>query len=114
MAAMFSHGWLSPEHNAILGENLDIIVSAIVGLLTVLYALVKRPSAKAMSAAKEIDAEGCSDQDVGWEAIVVLAQFKMIGPARILMICMIATALAAVGLLLNACLAVRKQHGLKR
>jgi hypothetical protein len=55
MAAMFTHGWLSPEHNAILGENLDIIVSAIVGLLTVLYALVKRPSAKAMEAAKEID-----------------------------------------------------------
>ncbi|WP_426235898.1 hypothetical protein [Pararhizobium sp. DWP1-1-3] len=57
MAAMFTHGWLSPEHNAILGENLDIIVSAIVGLLTVLYALIKRPSAKAMEAAKEIDAQ---------------------------------------------------------
>ena len=55
MAALFTRGWLSPEHNAILGENLDIIVSAIVGLLTVLYALIKRPSAKAMEAAKAID-----------------------------------------------------------
>lgn len=55
MAARFTRGWLSPEHNAILGENLDIIVSAIVGLLTVLYALIKRPSAKAMEAAKAID-----------------------------------------------------------
>jgi hypothetical protein len=51
MAAMFTHGWLSPNHDAILGENLDIIVSAIVGLLTVLYALVRRRSAKAMRAA---------------------------------------------------------------
>lgn len=64
MAAMFTHGWLSPEHNAILGENLDIIVSAIVGLLTVLYALVKRPSAKAMEVAKEIDAQIPTKQDV--------------------------------------------------
>lgn len=64
MAAMFTHGWLSPEHKAILGENLDIIVSAIVGLLTVLYALVKRPSAKAMEAAKEIDAQIPAKQDV--------------------------------------------------
>lgn len=79
MAAMFTHGWLSPEHNAILGENLDIIVSAIVGLLTVLYALVKRPSAKAMEAAKEIDAQIPARQDVviktpaGKPDIVVLA-----------------------------------------
>lgn len=79
MAAMFTHGWLSPEHNAILGENLDIIVSAIVGLLTVLYSLVKRPSAKAMEAAKEIDAQIPARQDVviktpaGKPDIVVLA-----------------------------------------
>lgn len=79
MAAMFTHGWLSPEHNAILGENLDIIVSAIVGLLTVLYALVKRPSAKAMEAAKKIDAQIPAKQDVviktpaGKPDIVVLA-----------------------------------------
>lgn len=64
MAAMFTHGWLSPEHNAILGENLDVIVSAIVGLLTVLYALMKRPSAKAMEAAKEIDAQIPAKQEV--------------------------------------------------
>lgn len=64
MAAMFTRGWISPEHNAILGENLDIIVSAIVGLLTVLYALMKRPSAKAMEAAKEIDAQIPAKQDV--------------------------------------------------
>ena len=64
MAAMFTRGWLSPEHNAILGENLDIIVSALVGLLTVVWALVKRPSAKAMEAAKEIDAQIPANQDV--------------------------------------------------
>ncbi|KQY20214.1 hypothetical protein [Rhizobium sp. Root483D2] len=64
MAAMFTHGWLSPEHNAILGENLDIIVSALVGLLTVVWAMVKRPSAKAMEAAKEIDAQIPANQDV--------------------------------------------------
>jgi hypothetical protein len=64
MAAMFTHGWLSPEHNAILGENLDIIVSALVGLLTVVWALAKRPSAKAMEAAKEIDAQIPANQDV--------------------------------------------------
>lgn len=80
MAAMFTHGWLSPEHNAILGENLDILVSAIVGLLTVLYALVKRPSAKAMEAAKAIDAQIPAKQDVviktpaGKPDIVVSAQ----------------------------------------
>ncbi|MCV9960372.1 hypothetical protein OIU34_00535 [Pararhizobium sp. BT-229] len=64
MAAMFTHGWLSPEHNAILTQNLDIIVSAIVGLLTVAYALVKRPSAKAMEAAKEIDRQIPAMHDV--------------------------------------------------
>jgi hypothetical protein len=64
MAAMFTRGWISPEHNAILGENLDIIVSAFVGLLTLLYALIRRPSAKAMEAAKEIDAQIPANQDV--------------------------------------------------
>ena len=79
MAARFTRGWLSPEHNAILGENLDIIVSAIVGLLTVLYALIKRPSAKAIEAAKEIDAQIPAKDDVviqtpaGQPDIVVVA-----------------------------------------
>lgn len=38
-----------------LCENLDIIVSAIVGLLTVVYALVKRPFAEAMAAAEVLN-----------------------------------------------------------
>lgn len=76
---MFTHGWLSLEHNAILCENLDSIVLAIVGLVTVLYALVKRPSAKAMEAAKVIDKQIPAKQDgviktsVGEPDIVVSA-----------------------------------------
>jgi hypothetical protein len=50
--------------HAILGENLDIIVSAFVGLLTVLYAWSNDHSTKAMEAAKEIDAQIPTKQDV--------------------------------------------------
>lgn len=55
MAAVFTRGWISPEQNAILSQNLDIIVSALIGLGTVVYALIKRPSEKALDAAKAID-----------------------------------------------------------
>lgn len=55
MAAIATRGWLSSEQSAILTQNLDIIVSALIGLGTVVYALVKRPSDKALDAAKAID-----------------------------------------------------------
>lgn len=55
MAAIATRGWLSAEQNAILTQNLDIIVSALIGLGTVVYALFRRPSDKALEAAKKID-----------------------------------------------------------
>jgi hypothetical protein len=55
MAAIATRGWLSSEQSAILTQNTDIIVSALVGLGTVAYALFKRPSSKALDAAKAID-----------------------------------------------------------
>ena len=55
MAAIATRGWVSTEQNAILTQNLDIIVSSVVGLLTVAYALFKRPSSKAMEVAKQVD-----------------------------------------------------------
>lgn len=55
MAAIATRGWVSTEQNAILTQNLDIIVSAVVGLATVGYALFKRPSSKALQVAKEVD-----------------------------------------------------------
>lgn len=64
MAAVFTRGWLSSDQNAILTQNVDIIVSAIVGLGTVVYALIKRPSEKAMDAAKAIDKQLPKDEDV--------------------------------------------------
>ncbi|HTO32078.1 MAG TPA: hypothetical protein VL202_12990, partial [Pararhizobium sp.] len=64
MAAMFTHGWVTDDQNAILTQNIDIIVSALVGLLTVAYALIKRPSAKALDAAKVIDQELPKHADV--------------------------------------------------
>ena len=55
MAAAFTRGWISQEQNAILTQNLDIIVSALVGIATVVYALIKRPSPKALDAVRTID-----------------------------------------------------------
>lgn len=64
MAAIATRGWLTSEQNAILTQNLDIIVSAVVGLLTVGYALFKRPSEKALDAAKAIDQQIPSETPV--------------------------------------------------
>lgn len=53
--AMFARGWLTNEQSAILSQNTDLLVSALVGLATLGWALFKRPSSKAMDAAKQID-----------------------------------------------------------
>lgn len=63
-AAMATRGWLSSDQNAVLSQNIDILVSAVVGLLTVAYALFKRPSEKAMDAAKAIDKQLPTKEDV--------------------------------------------------
>jgi hypothetical protein len=63
-AALATRGLLSTEQNAILTQNLDVIVGAVVSLGTVAYALIKRPSAKAMDAAKAIDKRLPEKEDV--------------------------------------------------
>lgn len=63
-ASFATRGWISPEHQTILGENLDVLVGSIVGVLTVVYALATRPSAKAMEVAKEVDKQIPAKQDV--------------------------------------------------
>jgi len=64
MAAIATRGWLSSDQNAVLTQNVDIIVSALVGLGTVVYALFKRPSQKALDAAKAIDKQLPAKTDV--------------------------------------------------
>lgn len=65
LASSFAtRGWISPEHQTVLGENLDVLVGSVVGILTVLYALWTRPSAKAMEVAKEVDKKIPAKQDV--------------------------------------------------
>lgn len=61
---MAARGWLNDGQNAILSENLDVIVGAIVGLGTVGYAMFKRPSKKALKAAKAIDKQIPASEDV--------------------------------------------------
>lgn len=63
-ASFATRGWISPEHQTILGENLDVLVGSIVGFLTVAYALWNRPSPKAMEAAKAIDKQLPKKEDV--------------------------------------------------
>lgn len=54
-SALATRGWISPESQSILSQNLDILVGAILGLVTVAYALFIRPTAKALEVAKEVD-----------------------------------------------------------
>jgi hypothetical protein len=54
--AFAAHGWLSPETSAILSQYTDALVGAIVVILTVAYALWRRPSAKALEVAQKVDA----------------------------------------------------------
>lgn len=56
-AALVTHGFLSPDQNAFISDNLDKIVGALVVLGTVAYALFKRPSSKALEVAKQVDAK---------------------------------------------------------
>ncbi|KQS79024.1 hypothetical protein ASG25_10570 [Rhizobium sp. Leaf384] len=50
-----TRGWIDGDQNAVISQNLDAIVGALIALGTVAYALFKRPSQKALEAAKEID-----------------------------------------------------------
>lgn len=59
-----TRGLISPEAQTILSSNLDIIVGALGGIATVAYALWKRPSAKALEVAKQVDAQVPKTQDV--------------------------------------------------
>lgn len=59
-----TRGLISPEAQSILSSNIDIIVGAVGGLATVAYALWRRPSAKALEVAKQVDAKVPADQPV--------------------------------------------------
>ncbi|KQS74518.1 hypothetical protein [Rhizobium sp. Leaf383] len=50
-----TRGWIDGDQNAVISQNIDSIVGALIALGTVAYALFKRPSQKALEAAKEID-----------------------------------------------------------
>lgn len=50
-----TRGWIDGDQSAIISQNLDAIVGALIALGTVAYALFKRPSQKALDAAKAID-----------------------------------------------------------
>lgn len=63
-AALATRGWTTGEQNAVLTQNLDVIVGALISLGTVAYALFKRPSAKALDAAKAIDKQIPAKSDV--------------------------------------------------
>ncbi len=62
--ALATRGFLSTEQNAVLTQNIDVLVGALVTLGTVGWALFKRPSAKAMDAAKAIDKQLPKKEDV--------------------------------------------------
>jgi hypothetical protein len=63
-AALATRGLVSPEQSTILSQNLDGLVGAIGVLLTLGYAMFKRPSAKALEVAKEVDKKIPATQDV--------------------------------------------------
>lgn len=63
-AALATHGWLSPEQNAVIGQNIDVVAGAFVALGTVAYALFRRPSSKALEVAKQVDAKVPKDGSV--------------------------------------------------
>ena len=52
-----TRGLLSPESAAIVSGYADAIAGALIVLGTVAYALIVRPSAKALEVAKEVDAK---------------------------------------------------------
>jgi hypothetical protein len=56
-AALVAHGFLSADHNAVITDNLDKIVGALIVLATLAYELFKRPSSKALEVAKQVDAK---------------------------------------------------------
>ncbi len=57
LTALATRGWISPENQAILSQNVDVIVGAFGALAVVGYALFKRPSSKALEVAKQVDAK---------------------------------------------------------
>ena len=63
-AALATRGFISDDQNAVLSQNIDVIAGALISLGTVAYALFKRPSAKALDAAKAIDKQLPAKADV--------------------------------------------------
>lgn len=59
-----AHGVISDDANTILSNNLDALVGAIGVVLTLIYALWKRPSSKALEVAKQVDNKVPKTQDV--------------------------------------------------
>ncbi|KQS86928.1 hypothetical protein [Rhizobium sp. Leaf383] len=59
-----TRGWIDGDQNAIISQNLDAIVGALIALWTVAWAIYKRPSQKALDAAKEIDKQLPKDAPV--------------------------------------------------
>lgn len=59
-----TRGWIDGDQSAIISQNLDAIVGALIALGTVAYAPFKRPSQKALDAAKEIDKQLSKDPTV--------------------------------------------------
>lgn len=63
-AALATRGVVSPEQNDILSGNMDVIIGSVGALVTLGWALVKRPSSKGLAAAKAIDQQLPKKEDV--------------------------------------------------
>lgn len=63
-AFLVSRGYLDEEQLGFIADQTAIIVGAILAIGPLLYALWKRPSQKALEAAKKIDAELPASADV--------------------------------------------------
>lgn len=53
--ALFTHGVTSPEQNAYISGNMDVLVGLLIGLATWAWGIWRKPSPAAMEAAKQID-----------------------------------------------------------
>jgi len=56
-AFLAARGFLGEEQNAILSQNIDTIVAAIISIIPIGVALWNRPSKKARTVAKIVDAD---------------------------------------------------------
>lgn len=57
MSALVTRGFVTPESGAFLSQNVDIVVGALIALLTVAYGLWRTPTAKGLEVARKVDAQ---------------------------------------------------------